>query len=65
MLYNVGRPETQISGNGSPFLSKTKTEFPNQNNMKLQKIAQLHPLSNTETSGENNEKDVLEVLLNS
>ena len=75
---NYGRPETQISDYGPPFNSKKMTQLAAQNNIKLQKIAPLHPSSNpVETfmrplgkamkiahMNKENEKDTLELLLN-
>ena len=75
---NYGRPETQISDNDPPFNSKKMTELAAQNNIKLQKIALLHPSSNpVETfmrrlgkamkiahMNKENEKYTLELLLN-
>ena len=46
-IYNYyGSPEIQLSDNGAPSISKQMGAFANEDNIKLQKIAPQHPLSN-------------------
>ena len=78
-IYNYyGNPEMQLSDNVPPFNSKQMGAFANENNIKLQKIAQQHPSPNPAEAfmrslgkamkiahmNKNSEKETLSQLLN-
>ena len=64
-IYSTDRnSEKQLTDKLLPFSSQNMNKFVNQNNIKHQKMAQLHPLSNkVESTVKNNENDPYEQRL--